>query len=46
MFCLQGHPPTFTPHTPPETHLLNEPDDADGFFLAKGQGARQAVELP
>lgn len=29
-----------------KTHLLNEPDDADGLFLAKGQGARQAVELP
>lgn len=29
-----------------ETHLLNETDDADGLFLAKGQGARQAVELP
>lgn len=50
MFRL--HPPTHTHralHHPPvstETHLLNEPDDADGFLLAKGQGARQAVELP
>lgn len=30
----------------PSPHLLNEPDDADGLFLAKCQGAGQAVELP
>lgn len=30
----------------PSPHLLNEPDDADGLLLAKGQGAGQAVELP
>lgn len=27
-------------------HLLDEPDDADGFLLAEGQRAGQAVELP
>lgn len=30
----------------PSPHLLNEPDDADGLLLAKGQGAGEAVELP
>lgn len=47
-FCL--HPYTHRalchPLVATETHLLNEPDDADGFLLTKGQGARQAVELP
>lgn len=50
MFRLHPHTHTHRAlHHPPvstETHLLNEPDDADGFLLAKGQGARQAVELP